>query len=396
MATLAFLFGMIPDTEKVENADDQLRADLKAYREYEGSDELKHFMELEQEVTSGDFAIRKKKILKEKYKASEEYRKEQRLKQLKKKRKKDEEPTEEMTALEKEIESDAFQKRKLYLLMKPKERYETTPESQKELEYFELKRSDKVVWFFKTKKKYPFGEIEKWEETFNESFSGTKLDEKRWMNRYYWGDAILNEPYTMFDEKSFPTDGKNVEFYDNKLRLVTRQEQVEGKKWDPLHGFMQDSFNYTSALISTGKSFRQNFGIFKAKIKMSPSDVTQAFWMVSDSLVPHIDVVKFEKGKLYSSLFWSPGRGEAPSKSVSRTGGSKFTSGFFIFSLEWSPGKLVWKINDKVFKTQTAGVPQDEMYMVFSTGLKDWASDYGLPAAMEIDWIRAYRLKEQG
>jgi hypothetical protein len=395
MASLAFLFGMIPDTEKVESADDQLRTDFNAFREYENSDELKHFLKLEQEVTSGDFAIRKKKILKEKYTASEEYRKEQKLRQLKKKLKKNEEPTEEIRELEKEIESDAFQKRKLYLLMKPKERYETTTEYKKEKEYLELKRSDKVVWFFRTKKRYPFGEIERWEETFNESFSGAKLDEKRWMNRYFWGDAILNEPYTMFDEKSFPTDGKNVEFYDNKLRLVIRQEAVEGKKWDPVHGFLQDTFDYTSALISTGKGFRQKFGIFKAKIKMSPSEVTQAFWMVSDSLVPHIDVAKFEKGRLYSGLFWSSREGEAPSKSVSRTGGSKFSTGFYIFSLEWSPGKLVWKINDKVFKTQSAGVPQDEMFMVFSTGLKEWASDYGLPAAMEIDWIRVYKLKEQ-
>ena len=395
MASLAFLFGMIPDTEKVESADDQLRADLKAYREYEQSDELEHFLALEKEVTSADFAVRKKKIKKEKYKASEEYRKELRLKQLKKKLKKDEAPSEEITSLEKEINSDAFQKRKLYLMMKPAARYETTDTYQKEQEYDALKKSDKVVWYFKTKKKYPFKEIERWEETFNESFEGSGLDKKRWMTRYYWGDAILDEPYTMADEKSFPTDGKNVEFYDKKLRLVTKQEVTEGKKWDPVHGFLQDTFDYSSALISTGKSFRQKYGLFKAKIRMSASDVSQAFWMVSDGLVPHIDVAKYEKGKLYSNYFWFTSEGEPPSRSVTKSGGSKFTGDFFIFSLEWSPGKMVWKINDKVFKTQTTGVPQDAMYMVFSTALKEWGSDYGLPAAMEVDWIRVYKLRDQ-
>ena len=394
MASLAFLFGMIPGTEKVESADDQLRADYKAYREYENSDELKHFLELEKEVTSGNFAIRKKKILKENYKSSEEFRKEARYKLLLKRDKADA-PTEDLKALEKETNSDDFQKRKTYLLMKPKARYETTEEYQKEQEYQELKKSEKVMWYFKSKKKYPFGEIEKWEETFNESFAGKKLDEERWMTRYYWGDAILNEPYTMSDDKSFPTDGKNVEFYDNKLRLVTKREEIEGKKWHPQHGFLQDSFEFTSALVSTGKSFRQKFGIFKAKIKMSPTNLTQAFWMVSDSLVPHIDVAKFENGKIYANYFWSSGKGAAPSKSISKTGGSKFSGDFYIFTLEWSPGKLVWKINDKVFKTQSADVPQDEMYMVFSAGLKDWASDQGLPAAMEIDWIRVYKLKEE-
>ncbi|MEZ5071490.1 MAG: hypothetical protein R2751_11110 [Bacteroidales bacterium] len=58
--------------------------------------------------------------------------------------------------------------------------------------------------------------------------------------------------------------------------------------------------------------------------------------------------------------------------------------------LEWSPGKLVWKINDKVFKTQTAGVPDEEMYINFSANLKEGRS-LGLPSAMEVDWIRVYK-----
>ncbi|MEX0981865.1 MAG: family 16 glycosylhydrolase [Bacteroidales bacterium] len=394
MASLAFLLGMIPGTEKVESADDQLRADFKAYRDYEKSDELKHFLELEKEVTSADFAIRKKKIKGENYKSSEEYRKEARYKQLLKKSK-GEEPSGDIKKLEEEIDSDAFQKRKSYLLMKPRARYETTDEYLKEQEYQELKKSEKVMWYFKTKKKYPFREIEKWEETFNESFAGNKLDTSRWMTRYFWGDAILNEPYTLADDKSFPTDGKNIEFYDTKMRLVTKREEVEGKKWNPMHGFLQDSFDFTSALVSTGISFRQKFGIFKAKIKLSSTDLTQAFWMVSDNMLPHIDVVKYEKGKLFANYFWGSGKESAPARSISKTKGTKFSNEFFIFTLEWSPGKLVWKINEKVFKTQTSDVPQEEMYMVFSAGLKEWASDQGLPAAMEIDWIRVYKLKEK-
>ncbi len=55
----------------------RLRADFQAFKDYENSDELKHYLELEKEVTSSDFALRKKKILKEKYKASEAFRKEE-------------------------------------------------------------------------------------------------------------------------------------------------------------------------------------------------------------------------------------------------------------------------------------------------------------------------------
>ena len=338
MASLAFMLGMIPSTDKVETADDQLRADYASFLEYENSEEFNHFLELEKEVKSSEFAVRKKQIPKKEYKDSEEFKK-----------------------LE---------------------------------EYNILKKSEKVIWYFKTKKKNPFKEIAKWEETFNEPFKESNLDSKKWMTRYYWGDAILNEPYAMATDKSYPTDGKNIEFYDNKLRLVTKHEEVDGKKWDAGLGFLPEHFEYTSGLISTGSSFRQKFGIFKAKIKMSDNDVTQAFWMVGDGMVPHIDVARYDKGKLFSNFFWSNREGQAPSKSVSKTGGSRYTSDFFIVSLEWSPGKLIWKINDKVFKTQSSGVPQEEMYMVFSTALHRLANDSGLPSAMEIDWIRVYKLKE--
>jgi len=339
MASLAFILGMIPGTEKVESADDQLRADYTEFQRFEKSDEFKHFLELEQEVKSADFANRKRNIPKKELKDSEEFK--------------------------------------------------------KEMEYNDLKKSEKITWYFKTKKKNPFKEISRWEMTFEEKFDGSKIDPKTWMYKYYWGEAILNEAYVMADEKSFLTEGKNIEFYDNKCRLVTKHEEVEGMKWDPVHGFLKDHFDYTSAMISTGNGFRQKYGIFKVKIKVAPSEVSQAFWMVGDKIVPHIDVLKYERGKIHTGYFWANREGTPPSKSISKTGGSKYASDFFIYSLEWSPNKLVWKINDKVFKTQSSGVPQDEMYMVFSTGLKDFASDSGLPSAMEIDWIRVYKLKEQ-
>ncbi|MCK4750009.1 MAG: family 16 glycosylhydrolase, partial [Bacteroidales bacterium] len=108
---------------------------------------------------------------------------------------------------------------------------------------------------------------------------------------------------------------------------------------------------------------------------------------------PHIDVARFENGKIHSNFFW--GNGSSPHKSISKTGGAKYADTYFIFTLEWSPNKLVWKINDKIFKTQTSGVPQEEMYINFSSNLKKNASESGLPSAMEIDWIRVYKLRSQ-
>jgi beta-glucanase (GH16 family) len=337
MASLSFLLGMVPATEKVESTDDHLRAEYQAFKEYEVSDELKHFLDLEKEVKSSNFALRKKKIKKSEYKDSEEY--------------------------------------------------------HKETEYGVLKKSEKVVWYFRTKKKYPFKEIEKWELTFEEKFNGKKLDTSKWMTRYYWGDKGMDSSYAMEDDKSFPTNGENIEFYDNKARIVTRAGNTEGLVWRGDQGFVLEDFDFTSGLISTAKSFRQKYGIFKAKVKMAAGSVAQVFWMLSDNMLPHIDVARFENGKLYANYFW--GTSNAPHKSISKTGGAKYADTFFIYTLEWSPNKLVWKINDKVFKTQTSGVPQEEMCINFSSNLKKNASESGLPSAMEIDWVRVYKLKGQ-
>lgn len=337
MASLSFLLGMVPATEKVESADDQLRADFQAYKDYENSDELKHYLELEKEVRSSNFALRKKKMKKDAYRDSEEY--------------------------------------------------------QKVTEYQVLKKSEKVLWYYKTKKKYPFKEIEKWDLTFDEKFNKSTLDTSKWMTRYYWGEMGMDSSFAMEDDKSFPTDGGNIEFYDNKARIVTKAGNAQGLVWRGEQGFVLEDFDFTTGMISSAKSFRQKYGIFKAKVKMAAGSVAQAFWMVSEGMLPHIDVARFENGKLYSDYFW--GKEKSPHKSVSKTGGSKYADTYFIYTLEWSPNKLVWKINDKVFKTQSSGVPQEEMYINFSCNLKKDGSESGLPSAMEIDWVRAYKLKEK-
>jgi len=337
MASLSFLLGMVPATEKVETADDQLRADHQAFVDYENSDELKHYLELEKEVKSSNFALRKKKIKKSEYKDSEEY--------------------------------------------------------QKETEYGVLKKSEKVTWYYKTKKKHPFREIEKWDLTFDEKFNKSSLDTSRWMTRYIWGEKGMDSSFALEDDKSFPTDGENIEFYDNKARIVSKAGNAEGLVWRGHQGFVRENFDFTSGMISSAKSFKQKYGIFKAKVKMAAGSVAQAFWMVSEGMLPHIDVARFENGKLHADYFW--GKGDAPHKSISKTGGAKYSDTYFIYTLEWSPNKLVWKINDKIFKTQTSGVPQEEMYINFSSNLKRDASESGLPSAMEIDWVRAYKLKEK-
>ena len=125
---------------------------------------------------------------------------------------------------------------------------------------------------------------------------------------------------------------------------------------------------------------------------MSGAPVRQAMWMASDKILPHVDVAKVEKGKIFYGNFWGNiGEKRGVHKKVVKKGAAKFTSDFFIYSIEWSPEKIVWKINEKVVLKQTQGVPQDPLYLVFSSGVSNGIGDHQLPATMEVDWVRIYK-----
>jgi beta-glucanase (GH16 family) len=117
--------------------------------------------------------------------------------------------------------------------------------------------------------------------------------------------------------------------------------------------------------------------------------------MVAEKILPHIDIAKLEKNKIHVGNFWGNITEKGGTKKRSyKKGGSKFSTDFFIYTLEWTPDKLVWKINDLEVMTQTQGVPQDPMYIVFSAGVSDTIPDHMLPSSMDIDWIRVYKKKE--
>jgi len=374
-------------------------SELKAYEVMKSSDEVGRYFELVQLIKSSGF--RKKEHIEE-YK---EYRlliKSPRIKEFLKFRKSKKfqiylktEGSRELNRyheLENVVDTDEFKQEKAYLL--DKKRFEKSEEYQKLKQYEELNSSAPFQKYFKLKNKNQFGEIKKWELTFSDDFDTPELDREKWITRYYWGDVFLKDSYALPHEKHYFTDGDNIHISNSIARLETRHEDINGKVWDPVHGFNQKNFKYTSGLISTGKSFRQKFGKFEAKIKVSkPEMVCHSFWMLSDNVLPHVDVLKTSaKNRVVASNLW--GNIEKPNSSVSKIKGVDYSKGFYIYSLEWTADKMIWKINDVVVKEQKNGIPQEAMYVIFSSGLSQSNANGHLPATMEIDWVRCYRKAE--
>ncbi len=387
--------------------------DLEEYKQTDKSDDLKKYQELSEYINSVEFTNTKQSAGKE-FKGSEAHQKEQEFLRMKKSsamkkyfkfksssklqtysQVKGSDRLNRLKELEEAIGTEDFKKVKNYMALKPQAKYEQSEEYKLEKEYLELKKSEKIVWYQQLQKKNEFDKLKEWELTFEDDFLEESLDKDKWMTNYYWGDKLLKDTYALPGDKHMYTKGKNLEISGSVLKIITKKESGSGKAWDPVMGFKKVDFDYTSGLVSTGKSFRQKYGKVRAKIRMTGAPVRQSMHMVADKILPHIDVAKVEKGKIFYGNFWGniAEKGGVQKKIVKKSAG-KFTSDFFIYSVEWSPEKIVWKINEKVVLTRTQGVPQDPMYLVLSAGVTDGATDHQLPAVMEIDWVRAYKKAE--
>ncbi len=381
------------------------------YNELHDSHELEAYIELEKYVNSAGYKAERSKIENQKFQDTDEYRKLEEYKSLKSsKRFKDNfrfkasalyanymnlegsDRIKQVEKLEKYIQSDDFRKVKEYMLLPPAKKLELSDEYKIEQKYKELKSSEKIVWYFELKDSTKFDELKTWEVSFEEDFSSGRLDRKKWMTRYFWGDALIKDSYSLAHDKHFFTDGGNLEFDKGILRILTRKEKAKGKAWNPKIGFYPKEFDYTSGLISTGNSYRQKYGIFEAKIKFNESyPVSHSFWMLSDQILPHIDIAKAENKLVMSSYWGNINTRGGIRKKISRLGLSRYSKDFYIYSLEWSQDKLKWKINGVTIATSSQGVPQEPMYLILSSGLHKEIKGNNLPASMEIDWVRCYK-----
>ena len=446
MASLKLLLGLIPATSKIEQAEKALLAEFEKLKVVSESDQLAKYNELNEKVNSAGFVQKKKEIESLKYKNSTEFNKEKEFQKLQKakdislyfktlsgnqlKRYLDLESSDKIkeyetldksqksarlksnsdiadfykfkdskefanyknihdshklkryNELKEYVTSSEFKEHKEYLL--DKKRFEKSEMFKELQEYSSLKNNKDITWYFKTKDSKKFDVVKRQELTFSDEFDGDKLDTSKWIPNNYWGDKLLHDRYSVESDLQAYTEKENFEIRNSVLKITTRPQRVTGKVWINNRGFTTKEFGYTSGIICSGASFRQKYGIFKAKIKLGDVNAKNAFWMLADKMTPHIDVCKTSTGKIWFDFF--PNKNNEAKTSL----GSKYAGDFYIFTLEWTANKLVWKINDVVVFTQTSNVPQEPMYVLLSGGLDKPIKG---TTSMEIDWVRVYQPK---
>jgi hypothetical protein len=278
------------------------------------------------------------------------------------------------------VATPGFKQSKAYLL--DKKRFEKTEMFKEGEEYKKLKKNKDIIWYFKTKDSDKFDLLKSRELTFSDEFDGDKLDTKKWLTNYYWGEKLLKDRYSVGSDLQAYTEKENFEIRNSILRINTKPQKISGKVWSATNGFTTKEFSYTSGLINSGNSFRQKYGVFSAKIKLGNPKAKCAFWMLADKITPHLDICRTSAGKVWFDYFSAKGN-------ISKTSiGSRYSNDYFIYTLEWTSDRLVWKINGTEVFVQTSDIPQEPMYVLLAGGLDKPV--IGL-TSMEVDWVRVYK-----
>lgn len=298
---------------------------------------------------------------------------------------------EELTALEAQCSTKEFMARKQYLLSKDK--FEQTEEYKKLVEFQGLNKNEDILFYQKELKQGKLKQYSLWNLTFEDDFDAKSLDKSRWLTRYFWGEALFQKGYSLSSEKQHLTDGENVVLKNSSLKIETRKQAAQGFVWDNKLGFFPRKFDYTSGLISTGQSFRQSHGRFEAKVRVKPAHpIFQAFWMVGDKMLPQITIFKFGSksgSKFEHGVYLSDGA-ERVSKKVGRLNLPSISEKFAVFTFDWTQDELCWSVNGMAIRKTKNNLPDQAMYIVFSSGLCSEIDERELPVFMEMDWVRVY------
>jgi len=202
-----------------------------------------------------------------------------------------------------------------------------------------------------------------------------------WKPGFYFRNDRLKRHYSYYNEQQAYNEGKNTNGSNGALCIETRRETLKSLAWHSRNGFVEKNYFFTSDVIQNGSSFRQERGIFKAKIRCS-GKVHHAFWLGTEKEQPHISIFHFN-GKEVQMGYVNRNAGDG----VTLTGINP--AEYYIYSLEWTHNELIWSVNNLVVLRSSRDIPREPLFMVFNSFIP--VHEEGGEGLLEVDWVRAYQ-----
>jgi len=288
------------------------------------------------------------------------------------------------------VKSKEFAERRAFL--EDKKKWLKTEEYKQEQEFLKMKGQSHFVNYFKHKGKGHFDIFREYEVAFEDNFADTSLDTKKWSNVAVIAEKTLGDNYSLPGDLHILNGGKNVKT-GGKLTVSVRKEKAQGKVWQMNKGFIPAEFDYTSDLVTTGKSFWMDEGIIEAKIKFNPlKQVVSSLYLCGETNTTKINLMEMgTTNNIGISTLDRNGKIKNKGFDISKLKNGKS----YIFTLEKSGNLLRWKINDvEVFSIQDSSL-NFPLHINASSMVINDLPGANRPVNFEIGWIRCYQKKKK-
>ena len=189
-----------------------------------------------------------------------------------------------------------------------------------------------------------------WQDEFDQP-AGSAPDPARWVHDLGdngWGNAELQR-YTGSRENSFVADDPAA--VNGKALVIRAVRGPDGK--------------YTSARLKTQGRFAATHGRIEARMKLPRGQgVWPAFWMLGESIATigwpacgEIDIMEapgHEPHKLHGTLHGPGYSGKhGITKSTTLPGGASLADDYHVYAVDWSPGRIEWSLDGRVYHRVT-------------------------------------------
>lgn len=391
------LLGRMPSVAKIEARRSSLRREFERYQKIVASDPYHRFLELKQFAESTEPQRIEAQCANENFVGSKEANELAEFKALKKdpnvkkaikgKGEKGAQVYKRFLELQAKVTSQEFIDRVAYL--KDKKRYKRTQAYANLQELKRLEKARDIKWVLHHQARGTFDLLLREREVFFDDFTTEEPNPKKWLTRFFWGDALAKHAYSFIGDPHCFTDGDNISVENSALTIETKPEERGSLAWDRVLGFVTEYYKYTTGVLCTGHSFRMNRGRLdiKMRIKNTPG-VYHSLYLVGDTRAPQIDVFRTTTTKKVG-LMSGVTRNEVNSLSLA-DGVGALPSGedYFLLTFDWADDTMKWSINETPYLTlENVKGFDSPMYLVLLSGVEADATPTDR-AQMSIDWIR--------
>lgn len=281
----------------------------------------------------------------------------------------------QMHSLEKEINTEAFQKR--HALWADAKRWQHSEEYKTEQRFLELQNSDDIKFYFAQR-----GEKIDWAELFRPSFNDDMSSSKNWKPGYGYANAKAKDGHSRTTERQAYNNGKNTFFVDGRMSLETREESKEAVAWDEQKGFLNHIFDYTSDVMNTKEAFSQEGGMFMAKVR-SQGTPHQFFGLSTGKPGNPMVAIYHYNGDIHQLGLVNGDH----TKMADLTG--MLRSMYYVYTFRWTKEELVWYVNNMELLRMPNKLPKEAMFYLAQSWLP--IKDKGGAGKLKVQWARVYR-----